>query len=254
MRKIILCALIAIFQVALTAGSCSAESLTVSAAMSLKNSFEEIGKIYEAKKNMKVLFNFGASGDLARQIEGGAPVDVFAAAAPKDVDALEGKGILVSGARKNFASNAIVLIIPVSSKSSLKSFEGLAAPEIKKIAAGSFKTSPAGRYAEEAFAYYKILPSIKDKLVFGETVRQVLDYTARGEVDAGVVYSTDAMARAKEIKIVAVAPDKSHKPIVYPIAIIKGSKNERAAKAFIDLVVSDEGKKILEKYGFKTVR
>jgi molybdate transport system substrate-binding protein len=115
------------------------------------------------------------------------------------------------------------------------------------------KTSPAGRYADEVFQFLKIADAIKDKLVFAENVRQVLDYVARGEVDAGVVYATDAMTRTSGVTVIAVAQEGSHKPILYPIAIVKGSKNEQAARGFISFVRSDEGKKILGKYGFKPV-
>jgi molybdate transport system substrate-binding protein len=94
---------------------------------------------------------------------------------------------------------------------------------------------------------------IQPKLVFAENVRQVLDYVARGEVDAGIVYSTDAMVKQQEVKIIMTAPDASHKPIIYPVAVVKGTKNEKAAKGFISLVTSDEGRKILSKYGFKPI-
>jgi molybdate transport system substrate-binding protein len=127
----------------------------------------------------------------------------------------------------------------------------LSAAEIKKIAVGNPKTVPAGRYAEEVFGFYQLLSSIKDKFIYAENVRQVLDYVVRGEVDAGVVYATDAAARLKEIKIIATAPEASHKPVVYPIAVVKGTKSEADAKAFIALVLSPEGKKILQKHGFK---
>jgi molybdate transport system substrate-binding protein len=99
-----------------------------------------------------------------------------------------------------------------------------------------------------------LLPAIKDRFIFTENVRQVLDYVSRGEVDAGVVYATDAAARPKETKIVATAPEASHKPAIYPIAVVRGSKSEPLAKAFIAMVMSPEGRKILQKYGFKTVK
>jgi molybdate transport system substrate-binding protein len=229
----------------------SPKDITVSAAISLKNAFEEIGRLYESKYGIKCIFNFGASGDLVKQIAGGAPVDVFASAAQKDMDDIDKQGIIVAGTRADFAANSVVLIVPVGTKTSLKSFEGLSAAEIKKIAVGNPKTVPAGRYAGEIFSYYRMLTSLKDKLIYAENVRQVLDYVVRGEVDAGVVYATDAAARSKEIKLVAAAPEGSHKPVVYPIALIKGTKSEADAKAIISLVLSPEGKKILQKYGFK---
>ncbi len=229
-------------------------AITVSAAISLKNAFEEIGRLFEAKQGAKVTFNFGASGDLMKQIAGGAPVDVFASAAQKDMDDADKQGLLVSATRADIAANSIVLIVPAGAKTSPKSFEGLVAADMKKIAIGNPKTVPAGRYAEEVFNYYKLLPAIKDRCVFTENVRQVLDYVARGEVDAGVVYATDAAARTKETKIVAVAPETSHKPAIYPIAVVKGATSETLAKAFISLVLSPEGRKILQKYGFNTVK
>ncbi|MCE5312768.1 MAG: molybdate ABC transporter substrate-binding protein, partial [Nitrospiraceae bacterium] len=199
-------------------------------------------------------FNFGGSGDLARQIEGGAPVDVFASAAQKDMDALDQKKLVVQASRANFAANAVVLVVPANSKADIKSFEQLTSGSIKKIAVGNPKTVPAGRYAEEVFNYYKIFDGIKSRLIYSENVRQALDYVARGEVDAGVVYSTDAMSRAKEVRVVTTAPAQSHKPVVYPIAVVKGTKNESASKAFISLVASPEGQKILEKFGFKSAK
>ena len=224
--------------------------LTVSAALSLKNAFEEIGKLYEVKQpGRKVLFNFGASGNLARQITGGAPVDVFASAAQKDMDDMAAKGYILPDSRVDFVKNSLVLIAPKNV--AVKSFPDLASASVKRIAAGNPKTVPAGRYAAEVFDYYKIAGSIKDKLIYAENVRQVLDYVARGEVDAGVVYATDAAVRGAEIHIIAEAPEASHKPVVYPMAVVKGTKNEAAAKAFIDIVRSKEGSAILKKYGFR---
>ncbi len=228
----------------------SAAEVTVSAAISLKNAFEEIGKLYETRHHdTKILFNFGASGDLVRQIAGGAPVDVFASAAQKDMDDMSAKDMVLPGTRADFASNSVVLVIPRNGKA--KSFEDLASSGIKRIAAGNPKTVPAGRYAAEVFDYYKLTSAIKDKLIYAENVRQVLDYVARGEVDAGVVYSTDAAVRSTEVSVAAEAPESSHKQVVYPIAVVKGTKNEAAAKAFVDAVRSKEGIAILKKYGFR---
>ncbi|HYA87838.1 MAG TPA: molybdate ABC transporter substrate-binding protein [Nitrospirota bacterium] len=226
--------------------------ITVSAAISLKNAFQEIGKLYEARGDgVKVLFNLGASGDLARQIEWGSPVDIFASAAQKDMEELDSKELIMQGTRSNFAANSVVLIVAMGVKNAPASFDGLTAKEIKKIAVGNPKTVPAGRYAEEVLTYYKLLPSVKDKLIFTENVRQVLDYVVRGEVDAGIVYATDAMTRAKEVKIVASAPEESHTPVVYPIAVVKATKNEASARAFMALILSPEGQRILQKYGFR---
>ena len=256
-KKIIVLLLISFFASVLPVATTRAETtteITVSAAISLKNAFEEIGKLYESQnKNTKVLFNLGASGDLVTQIEGVAPIDVFASAALKDMDELESAGFVVKDSRTNFVANSVVLIVPSSSTIAISSFEGLKKPEIKKVAVGNPKTVPAGRYAAEILQYYKISDTIQNKLIFAENVRQVLDYVYRGEVDAGVVYSTDAMVKQQGVKIILTAPETSHKPIIYPIAVVKGTKNEQAAKSFIALVTSEEGQKILSKYGFKPI-
>jgi molybdate transport system substrate-binding protein len=132
----------------------------------------------------------------------------------------------------------------------LTSFNNLRRGEIQKIAIGNPKTVPAGRYAEEVLRYFNLWDILKDRLIFAENVRQVLDYVARGEVDAGMVYSTDALVRAKEGKILAEAPMESHQPVIYPIAVVKESKKEVLSKEFISTVLSKDGKKVLEKYGF----
>jgi len=237
---------------ALPPGTASAaDTIVVSAAMSLKSAFEEIGvRSASAAGALQPVFNFGASGDLLAQIRGGAPVDVFAAAAVKDMDVLEAEGALLPGTRIDFAANEIVLIVPAASDSGVSSFADLARPAIARIALVNPKTGPAGRYAEEVFASAGIADLVRPKLVLAENVRQVLDYVARGEVDAGVVYATDATTRPQEVKAAAAAPAGSHRPVVYPIAVIKGSTRPEAAKAFLAAVRSEAGQTILTRYGF----
>jgi len=233
------------------AQSPSAQEITVSAAISLKNVFEEIGKTFMQKyPGTKVVFNFGGSGDLARQIESGAPVDVFASAAQKDMNDIEKKDLIAANSRKDFARNGVVLVKPANSTIPLHTIADLQKKAIKKIVIGNPKTVPAGRYAEQALRHFNLWDTIRDKLVFAENVRQALDYVARDEVDAGLVYSTDAMVRSKEVKVVMKLPEESHQPVVYPIGVIKGTKEESFSRAFVDLVVSPEGQQILNKYGF----
>lgn len=227
------------------------KDILVSAAASLKEAFTEMGHDFEGKNNVKVSFNFAASGQLKAQIEGGAPVDVFASAALADMDALEKKGLIEPNSKENFAKNVIVLAQNVNSKIQIKKVEELAKPEtFGKIAMGNPDTVPAGRYAKESLTFYKVFDSIKDKLVFGENVRQVLDYISRNEVDAGFVFLTDALTD-KNVRKVLELPENSHKPIIYPIAVIKASKNLKISKEFIKFSMSHEGKAILKKYGFR---
>jgi molybdate transport system substrate-binding protein len=231
------------------------KEITVSAAISLKNAFEEIGKLFESPNaGTKVVFNFGASGDLVKQIEGGAPVDVFASAAQKEMDQIEQKGLIDVATRANFVKNTVVLIQSAASTLEIKGFEDLLKPEVKMISIGNPQTVPAGKYGQEALVYLKIWEGIKNKLVLAENVRQVLDYVTKNEVDAGVVYATDAAVQAGKIKIVAAAPTGSHKPVVYPVAMVKSSKNEVMAKAFIKMLTSDAGMDILKKYGFESAQ
>jgi len=229
----------------------SADELTVSAAISLKNAFEEIGRIYENQnKGVKVLFNFGASGDLARQIEAGAPVDIFASAALKDLEDLDRQGLIRLNSKVNFAGNTLVLVTPKNLSIEVKTFQDLKKGQIKRIAIGNPQTVPAGRYAQEVLNSFDLWKELKEKLILAENVRQVLDYVVRGEVDAGLVYSTDAQTRIKDIKIIANAPEGSHQPILYPIGIIQGTKKENLAREFVTLILSKEGKEILQRYGF----
>jgi len=232
-----------------------AKEITVSAAISLKNAFEEIGNTFKGHHpEARLLFNFGASGDLARQIEAGAPVDVFASAAQKDMDDIDKKGMILPATRTNFAGNGVVLVNPFLSSIRIESFEDLRKTEVKRIVIGNPKTVPAGRYAEEVLKSLNLWERIIDKLVLAENVRQALDYVARNEVDAGMVYTTDAMIRSKEVKIVMKAPHGTHQPVVYPIGVVKGTKKEFLARDFIAFVVSRDAKDILKKYGFETLR
>ena len=229
----------------------TAENLTVSAAISLKDAFDEIGNAFQARTGKKINFNYGASGALQQQIENGAPVDVFASAGSLQMDELAKREIIDAAARRDFARNSLVLIVPTTSKLSLKSFYDLAKPEVQKIAVGNPKTVPAGQYAEESLAKMNLNNALQTKLISAENVRQVLDYVVRGEVDAGIVYATDAQAAKDSVKVAATADENSHSPILYPLAIIKDSKQKQAAQEFEDFVLRAEGQNILHKYGFK---
>ena len=225
-------------------------TLTVSAAASLKDAMNEIKDVYTKEKpEVKITNNFASSGSLQRQIENGADVDVFISAANKQMDALETKGLLEDGTRKTLLGNSLVLIIPKDS-SLVSSFEDLIQDKVKKIALGELKSVPAGQYAEDLFTKMKILDKIKAKAVYGKDVKEVLAWVETGNVDAGVVYLTDAKASQK-VKQVAVAPEGSHKPIVYPASVIKSSKHKAEAKAFLDFLLGERAKSIFEKYGYK---
>jgi len=236
-----------------TTGPTGATELIVSAAVSLKGAFNEIAEIYEKRTGTKIHFNYGASGALQKQIESGAPADVFASAGAKQMDDLASKGFIVAGTRTDFARNSLVLIVPPRS-SGIGSFSDLTNPGVKKVAVGNPKTVPAGQYTDQTLSRLNLLPQIQAKLIFAEDVRQVLDYVVRDEVDAGVVYSSDAFSAGDKVKVAARAADDSHEPILYPIAVVKDSKQQAAARKFIDLVLSSDGQAILIKHGFLAIK
>jgi molybdate transport system substrate-binding protein len=224
--------------------------ILVSAAVSLKNAFEEIGSMFEKQTGIGVKFNLGASGLLQKQIETGAPVDIFASAGEKQMDALQALGLIFPETRRNFARNTLVLIVPARSQSTLHSFADLARPEVARIAIGSPKTVPAGKYAQEALANLKVWDMLQPRLVLAENVRQVLDYVVRGEVEAGFVYASDVSAAHGQAAVAAYAPEGSHDPILYPIAVVRETAHRGQARRFIDLALSRAGQAILAKYGF----
>jgi len=240
-------------------GGCAGNSptdggaLTISAAVSVKEAFDEIAALYKTKTGKSVSFNFGASGALQRQIETGAPVDVFASAGAQQMDELAAKNLIDADSRRDFARNTLVLITSNASSLNLDAFSDLAKPEVRKIAIGNPKTVPAGGYSEQVFDKSNLKPSVQTKLILAEDVRQVLDYVVRGETDAGVVYASDVRRAAEKVRVAATAPEDAHSPILYPIAVIKDSLQKRASQEFVDLVLSAEGQNILRKYGFTAV-
>lgn len=226
------------------------DNITVSAAVSLKDAFNEIGALYKTKTGGEVNFNFAASGVLQRQIETGAPIDVFASAGEIQMDELAANDLIDAGSRRDLAKNALVLVVPQNSKLNLATFNDLAKPEITKIAIGNPKTVPAGHYTEQLFETLGLKAIVQPRLVFAEDVRQVLDWVVRGDADAGVIYVTDTRIAGDKIRVVATAPDNSHEPILYPIATVKNSRQKQGANEFVEIVMSAEGQALLQKYGF----
>ncbi len=230
------------------------KEIIISAAISLKDGFIEIGKLYEERTGVKINFNFGASGVLQKQIESGAPVDVFASAGEKQMDELEAKDLIVKESRSDFARNTLVLVTSVDSKSNLSSFNELDSTKVTRVAVGSPKTVPAGQYTQQLLTNMMLWNKIQPKLIFAENVRQVLDYVVRGEVEAGIVYASDILIAQDKATIAARAPENFHDPILYPIAVIKESRNHNAAMGFVGFVLRSEGQSILSRYGFLGVR
>jgi molybdate transport system substrate-binding protein len=236
----------------LTSSPVSAQSnnnLLISAAASLKEALEEIKPLYQqSKPNVNINYNFGSSGALQQQIEQGAPADIFISAAKKQVDALEQKGLLVPGTRNIIAKNRLVLVVPKNAVG-ITSFYNLKDSKVKKIAIGEPRSVPAGQYAQQVLEKLKIWTEVKSKLVFANNVRQVLASVESGNADTGLVYATDAKI-SNRVKVVVTADEKYHSPIIYPLAVVKRSKNVNAAKEFSQFLSSNQAKAVFKKYGF----
>lgn len=233
----------------LAAGTASAAELTVSAASSLTESFREIAGAYEkAHPGTRVDLNFAASGVLLQQIARGAPVDVFASADQETMDKAAGQGLLVDGSRQNFASNSLWVVVPPQTRQPPTSLAALAAPGVQRVAIGNPDSVPVGRYARGALQQAGLWPAVQAKAITTQNVRQSLDYVARGEVDAGFVYATDAQAMPDRVQRAFQVPVSSG--ITYPLAQVKGSANAVQAQGFITFVRSPQGQAILRRHGF----
>ncbi|WP_413167082.1 molybdate ABC transporter substrate-binding protein [Capilliphycus salinus ALCB114379] len=236
-------------QTASPVSSTQQTELTVSAAASLTDAMNAIQPIYEQENpQVKLTYNLASSGSLQQQIEQGAPVDVFISAAPKQMNALEEKQLLLSGTRQDLLKNDMVLIVP-KGENTVKTFEDLTTEQVEKIAVGEPESVPAGKYAQEVLTSLNLLETLQPKEVYAKDVRQVLTYVESGNVDAGIVYSSDAKI-SDQVEIVATAPAESHSPIIYPVAVIQSSKNPEVSKDFIQFLSGEQAKAVFEQYGF----
>jgi len=223
--------------------------VTVAAAISMKDPLEALEKRFREHPGApKITFSLGASGILQKQIEEGAPVDLFISAAPAQMNALEEKNLLVGGTRRDIAGNRLVLVVPAGSRA-VKNVEDLKRPEVRTIAIGETRAVPAGQYAAEALRNLGLFDALQSKFVYAQNVRAVLTYVAGGDADAGFVYETDAKSTDK-VTIAVPMPAGSYTPVVYPAAVIRGSPNAAGAKQFLEFLTSAEARTILEKYGF----
>ena len=228
-----------------------AQEVTLSVAISMKDVVEELGRGFmTARPGVTLRYNFGSSGELQKQIEAGAPVDLFISAAQRQMDELEKSGLITASTRRVFARNVLTVVKPADSTIDIARPADLLDPRITKIVVGSPKTVPVGQYAEESLRALGLWERLQPKLVFSENVRQALDYVARGEVDAGFVYTTDAATRAKQVKEAFRPPEDTYRPVLYPVAVVAGSKHAAIARAFLDLLMSRDGQAVLGRFGF----
>ena len=229
-----------------------AEEILVSAAASLTDVLKEIAAAYQAKTQNTVRFNFGASNALARQIEEGAPADIFFSADVAQMHLLEDHGRLEPGTARNLLSNQLVLVVPAGSKLAVASPKDLLKPEIKRIALAEPSAVPVGVYSSKYLAGEGLWEQIKAKIVPVQDVRATLASVESGNVDAGFVYKTDA-AISKKVKVAYEVPVAKGPKIMYPAAMVKESQHKRDARIFLNYLSTPDAKAIFKKYGFATL-
>lgn len=226
-----------------------AGEVTVSAAASLTNAFKDIAQGYEAQNpGTKVRLNFGASGALLQQMAKGAPVDVFASADQETMDKAQKEGLVLAADRQNFVRNQLVLIVPSDAKRVPASLSDLTHTGYTRVAIANPASVPVGRYAQTALEAAKLWPAVQAKAINTQNVRQSLDYVARGEVDAGFVYATDAAIMKDKVKVAFEVPLAT--AILYPIAKTAASSHAAEATSFINYLATPAAQDILGKYGF----
>ena len=236
---------------ALLAASVAAHAadLTVSAAASLTNAFKDLGPIFEAAHpGTNVLFNFGASGALMQQIAKGAPVDVFVSADEETMDQAQGQGLVQAAQRRDFASNALVVIVPVAAAEVPKALGDLTGPAYRRIAIGLPASVPVGRYAKGVLEAAGLWAAIEPRMVGANNVRQAIDYVARAEVDAAFVYATDAALMPGKVKVALTVDTKER--VRYPAAPLAASPNGALAATFVDFLQSYPAQAVLARFGF----
>ena len=229
------------------------ERLTVSAAADLTDAFGEIGKLYTAQTGVEVSFNFGSTGQLAQQIEQGAPVDIFAAASVEYLDDLERKGRLVPGSRRRYGTGRLVIWSRLDRGLRIESLADLRQSAIKRIAIANPEHAPYGIAAREALVSAGLWDELSPRLVMGENVRQTLRYAESGDVDAALVALSlchrpnQDPTQAGQIRLI---PAEAHRPLIQEMAIVTGTTQLERARQFNELVMSEAGREILIRYGF----
>ena len=240
---------VVIFLLTCAQANARADEILVSAAASLTDVLKEIATGYQSKSKHTVKFNFGPSSGLARQIDEGAPADIFFSADLPQMDGLDKKGRLEPGTRKNLLSNQLVIIVPADSKLAISSPKDLLKADIKRIALAEPSSVPVGVYSSKYLTDEGLWDQVKPKIVPVQDVRATLASVESGNVEAGFVYKTDA-AVSKKVKIVYEVPIDKGPRITYPAAIVKESKRKDAARDFMNYVQSPVAKDAFKKYGF----
>jgi molybdate transport system substrate-binding protein len=244
----ILCASVILFTL-MSLTKLKADEVEVFAAASLTDALKEIAADYQKTNGDVIKFNFAASGVLDTQIKAGAPADIFFSADELKMDDLAKQGLIAKETRNDLLANSLVIVVPSDSSATLTSATQLTDPKFKKIAIGETRSVPAGIYAKEYLTKLNVWPQIEAKAVPTENVRAALAAVESGNVDAGIVYKTDAL-NSKKVKIAYEVPIAEGPSITYPAALVQGSKQTVAAKKFLDYLSEPSSLKTFEKYGF----
>lgn len=244
---LILCVLVVFLQSCTTRTASRPVEITVAAASDLTGAFEEVAKEFQAAKNIKVVFNFGSSGMLARQIENGAPFDLFASANVDYVNQLEQKGLIMPDTKKLYARGRITLWTLKDSPIRIEKVSDLTRTEVKRVAIANPEHAPYGMAAREALERSGVWEAVKPKLVYGENIRQTLQYAQTGNVEVAIVALSLSMQSDGRWVLV---PEELHKPLDQGLAVIKGAKDEGAARDFVDFILGPQGQAIMKKFGF----
>lgn len=229
------------------------EPLRVAAAASLREALSAMAEEFTRAGGGEVELTFGSSGQLLAQIRNGAALDVFISAAHSEIDALARDGLIVPASRRIVAANALVLIAPVEARAGITRFEDLPRPALRRLAIGAPATVPAGRYAQQVLSALRLEAALAGRIVHATNVRQVLDYVERGEVDAGIVYASDARSAGDRVRIVAIADPRWHQPIEYPAVVLRAAKSSAAAERFVQFVQRPESRQVFDRLGFGAV-
>lgn len=224
-------------------------SVTVFAAASLADSLKEIAAFYERESGDKIVFNFGASSLLERQIEEGAPADIFFSADEAKLNALQRRGLILPETRRSRLSNLLVIVVAADSRLAIHSGADLAGASVRRVALADPKAVPAGIYAKAYLQKLGVWTAVEPKVVPTENVRAALATVESGDVEAGIVYKTDA-AISKKVKVAYAVPASESPDISYPMAEMKGAREPRAARKFLDYLESSDAGRIFEKFGF----
>ena len=235
--------------VALLGDAARAGEVTVFAAASLFDALKEIAAGYEKESGDRVVFNFGASSSLARQIEEGAPADVFFSADEARMDGLAKKGLILTETRRSRLSNTLVVVLAADNPLRIASAHDLAGDQVKRIALADWKAVPAGVYARAYLEKAGLWPAVERKVIPTENVRAALAAVESGNVDAGIVYKTDARV-TKKVRIALEVKPEAGPPISYPMAVLRESGRIEAGKRFVRYLDSAEAEMVFEKFGF----